>query len=364
MLSSLRLSKYRAFESLEIADLGRVNLFVGKNNCGKTTILEAAEMLLAGTDPASITLSADRRSEVLATKGQKRIGREFEVYHLFHGHKLEMKSSFEIEGIEDSNTVSVCCKILPPEVQVNLFSKDSKDSEEYELESKFAISIESSLCEEPTLIPLSSICGISKYAIRRLSMQNKTETNPVTFIRTEALDNFVLSELWDSIALTNEESKVIETLRILEPNIDRIAFLSERYSGSGGIVVKLKDLDERIPLGSLGDGIRHLLSMSLAVSRTAGGSVMIDEIDTGLHHSVMTEMWRVLIETAKRLEVQVFATTHSQDCVRSLAWLNEKSPELCKDVRLHRVDKDRDKTMVYTPDEIQVAAKQHVELRG
>ncbi len=91
---------------------------------------------------------------------------------------------------------------------------------------------------------------------------------------------------------------------------------------------------------------------------------MIDEIDTGLHHSVMSDMWRVLIETAERLDVQVFATTHSLDCVRSLAWLANTQPDLCRGVRMHRVDSERSKTVVYGPEEISIAAEQHVEMRG
>ncbi len=96
----------------------------------------------------------------------------------------------------------------------------------------------------------------------------------------------------------------------------------------------------------------------------SGGFVMEDEIDTGLHHSVMSDMWRVLIASAERLDAQLFVTTHSLDCVRSLAWLAYTQPELCKSVRMHRVDSERSKTIVYGPDEISIAAEQHVEMRG
>ena len=117
-------------------------------------------------------------------------------------------------------------------------------------------------------------------------------------------------------------------------------------------------------MGSFGDGIKHLLGISLATIRSSGGYVMIDEIDTGLHHTVMGDMWRMLIETAKRLDVQVFATTHNLDCVRSLAFLHEQSPELCREVRLHRVERERERTVAYRPEEIKIAAEQNMELRG
>jgi len=242
-------------------------------------------------------------------------------------------------------------------------------------EPDFTLMIRHSRQSEPLLIPLALPGVVLPRDIRRAKVGvgrgpgSGSEEKPVSFIRTEALDTVELQKFWDAIVLTEEESSIVESLRILEPQIDRIAFLSSRpyhkYGpSSGGIYIRLRNLDKRIPLGSLGDGIRHLLTLSLAVSRSARGFVMVDEIDSGLHHSVMSDMWRVLITTAQRLDVQVFATTHSLDCVRSLAWLANTQPDFCKGVRVHRVDSERPSTVVYSPDEIAMAAEQHVELRG
>ena len=205
--------------------------------------------------------------------------------------------------------------------------------------------------------------GLSTRSLRENIVKEPADNKPACFIRTEDFDNLKMGDLWDAIALTDEEPKVIQALKIIEPKIDRIAFLS-RFDNMSGVFVRLEDLNDRVPLGSLGDGVRHLLIISLAVIRSIGGAVMIDEIDTGLHHTVMTDMWRMLIKTAKRLNVQVFATTHSLDCVRSLAWLHEQEPDICQGVRLHRVDIEYDKTTVYSPQEIALAAKHHAEIRG
>ena len=364
MLTSLRLKDFRAFKNLEIEEFGQVNLFVGKNNCGKTSILEATEMLLMGGNPYSLTASNIRRGELLVRRDNEGLEKDIEVIHLFNGHILEKGASFEIEGNIDNKITSIHCEIITHVEE----SKNEPDmfSDNYELEPQFAVGIKHNLQEEPIVIPLTDSGGISYDVIRRLRLREDSGAKSVIFVRTEFLDNFELGRLWDAIALTDQESQVIETLKIIEPSIDRIAFLSEsarRYS-SGGIYVKLNNLDIRVPVGSLGDGVRHLLSMSLAVIRSAGGFVMIDEIDTGLHHSIMAEMWRVLIETARRLNVQIFATTHSQDCLESLAWLNKQEPDICQEVRLHRVELEHEKTTVYSPDEIMEAAKHHVEVRG
>ena len=369
MLDTLRINGFRTFKEYAVEDLGRVNLFVGRNNSGKTTILEAAEMLLAADSAAALVGSAMRRGEMHVQREKDRPDRYVDVSHLFCGHICDIGASFRISGAESDGHLEMACEVYPAEG-----ARDAGGELFSELdigEPSLSLSIRHSRGEKPVTFPLVLSGAVSLDVVRRQSLRPSPEERPVSvsFVRSEALDSVELQEFWDSIALTEEEPNVIESLRILEPRIDRIAFLGSRSyyrygASSGGIYIKLRDLDDRIPLGSLGDGIRHLLTLSLAVSRSRHGVVMVDEIDTGLHHSVMSDMWRVLISTAERLDVQVFATTHSLDCVRSLAWLANTQPDLCRGTRMHRVDSERPRTVVYSPDEISTAAAQHVELRG
>lgn len=77
----------------------------------------------------------------------------------------------------------------------------------------------------------------------------------------------------------------------------------------------------------------------------------------------MTGMWKLIIESAKRLEVQVLATTHSLDCVHALAWVQEQNPDLAAEVTLHRVEKGAPATIVYNMDEIAIAERGQIEVR-
>lgn len=373
MLDSLQIEGFRTFGEYKVNDLGQVNLFVGRNNSGKTTILEAAEVLVAADTPGTIVGCAMRRGELHIEKGQGGSSRYVDVSHLFHGHRCDVETLFQIEGHEGEDLLSMACEVQPTQVGPNRQKAFFEDSREFEPD--LALRIRHSQHSEPFALPLVSPGVISLRDVRRAvpsvgsGLKSGCEERLVSFVRTEALDALELQEFWDAIVLTEEESNVVESLRILEPKIERIAFLSPRTPyrygpSSGGIHIRLGSLDTRIPLGSLGDGMRHLLTLSLAVTRAACGFVMVDEIDTGLHHSVMSDMWRVLITTAQRLGVQLFATTHSLDCVRSLAWLANTQPSLCEGVRVHRVDNERPSTVVYSPDEITTAAEQHVELRG
>ena len=76
--------------------------------------------------------------------------------------------------------------------------------------------------------------------------------------------------------------------------------------GPGGVVLKLHGVPYRVPIGSAGDGMWRMLGLALALSNAKGGVLLVDEIDTGLHYSVMENMWRMISERAVVLDVQVF----------------------------------------------------------
>ena len=86
-------------------------------------------------------------------------------------------------------------------------------------------------------------------------------------------------------------------------------------------MVKLKGAEEPVPIGSLGDGFWRMFGLILAMVNLENGILLIDEIDSGFHFTVMTDMWKFVWEIAKKLNIQVFATTHSRDCLQSLAEL-------------------------------------------
>lgn len=109
--------------------------------------------------------------------------------------------------------------------------------------------------------------------------------------------------------------------------------------------------------------MKRLLSLALLLIRAENGFLAVDEIDTGLHHTVMVDMWRLVIETARRLDIQVFATTHSLDCLRALAWLCEREPGLADQVSAHRVERDWNLTTRYSAQELVIVEQQRMEIR-
>jgi AAA15 family ATPase/GTPase len=93
---------------------------------------------------------------------------------------------------------------------------------------------------------------------------------------------------------------------------DNLATTHERTA-----TVKVVGIDERIPLSSLGNGMLRVLGIALALVNAEDGILLIDEFENSLYYSVQSDLWRLIFQIAHRLNIQVFATTHSWDCIKA-----------------------------------------------
>lgn len=366
MLSNFSIERFRGFRELRIPRLSRVNLFVGTNNAGKTSILEAAEILARGL-PEALWRSPRRRNERTYESAPReseeaRSSRtDVDFSHLFFGHTLEVGSSFLLHS-GGTPELKVLCELLeapfePGEGLAGLYAASQRRLFPPSAgERVLTLSYVSHLVNQS--LPLHY------WSHRPGALLSSIDQSPsVRFVGTETPESRQLSFLWDRVVLSPEEVLVTDALRIIEPHIERVAFLTESRSATPTIFLKLEGSEQRLPLGSVGDGLKRLLTLALHLVSAQKGYLLVDEIDTGLHYTVMADMWRLVIETARRLDVQVLSTTHSLDCVRALAWVHEQQPDLATDVTLHRVESGNPETVSYTSEELVTAARHHIEVR-
>jgi AAA15 family ATPase/GTPase len=85
--------------------------------------------------------------------------------------------------------------------------------------------------------------------------------------------------------------------------------------------------EERIPLKSLGDGVTRVFHIILSLVNAKGGVLLIDEFENGLHWAVQQSVWDIVFQLAETLDVQVFCTTHSRDCINGFGSVWKKYPE-------------------------------------
>ncbi len=353
MLSRIHIQGFRAFRELTVDRLARVNLFVGTNNAGKTCVLDAVELLAGGGEPYFLYRIARRLED--------RVPDAVDVRQLFHGRSLAIGSKFMIEERDQRRVVA---EIVPQAgtLDTNTGNWDSSlrlpsESDEQSIAETRCLELTGTILDVPYPMEFSS-SGLLRYA---RNVSRKMTADPILYIGTTPIDAAQSASLWGRVVLTPQEAWVTDTLRVIEPDIERIALVTE--DSRSAFFIKMAGQDQRVPLGSMGDGIRRMLGLSLHLAQCAKGSLLIDEIDSGLHYSVMVKMWRMIIEAAKRLDIQIFATTHSLDCIHALADLYDQSPEIASELLLHRIDRGAPTAMTYTAEQLHIAAEQHMEVR-
>jgi ABC-type phosphonate transport system ATPase subunit len=371
MLKSIEFENYRGFNHYRLANLARVNLLVGKNNCGKTSVLDAIHLLASGGDPSVLYRMAYQRGEMLSVEEDEERSKSRRTYfadvsHFFNGHDLREGSFFRIATANDLGAITVNVVANEPSEQRRLFS-DLDD-----IASPFALQFKNSRRHtpaEPTVVPVAENGAFSADLVRRFSTARGIDRGviPVQFITPDSLEPLPMSQMWDGVLLERKEELVNAAMRILEPQLANIQFLTSpspyRYGRRGGVVVAMEGEKRRVPLGTYGDGMRRLLALSLSLVRTNDGLLLVDEIDTGFHYSIMGDMWKLVVSAAIRSNVQVFASTHSLDCVRGLAWLCENEPDLRQEVSLQKIDRNLDEAVALDAEKIVIAARQDIEVR-
>ncbi|WP_455852596.1 AAA family ATPase [Pantoea endophytica] len=336
MMNSLDISNFKGFKKLSIPKLGRLNLIVGKNNSGKSSVLEALMIYASGGSESilrEISISHDEKVRQRnpynefndSASDNKTLEINFDVdfdvndffpyEHLFYGRRFNKNQIIigEMDGEEQLNISFIKRRGI----------SNNKKNEFIKMLKQFDLEVSPS--ESSALNVLEVKKGRFKHSISLSepfsfsNMADSDERSRINFkhVKTSFESMDTLGSLWDKITLTEFEKVVIKSLRLIEPSIMDLRFINkyERRS-SRTAIIKLED-GSIFPIKSMGDGIVRVLELVLNLYSARDGFFLIDEFDNGLHFSVQKPLWEIIFNLSKYLNIQVFATTHSWDCIQS-----------------------------------------------
>jgi len=366
LLDSLEIKGYRCFEHLTIEKLGRVNLIVGKNNVGKTALLEA--LWIYAERAQSVILSellSDReeRPAVINIENGNLKGQILDIRYLFYGRP-------EIQKIEKPVQIGSNIKSEKKQITISVEWHRTEGEALGIIQSKDLDSLSLNLSHPHIVVKINGQRKSAEKLEDALSFPKvyfhflEPYTILCQFVKTNGLDPDTLAKSWDDIALTDIEGRVIEALHLIAPDVEKISFISNEIKRAKRVpFVRLKSSVEPVPLRSLGEGMNRLLGIALALVNCKNGMFFIDEIESGLHYSVLPDVWKLIFKTAKDLNVQVFATTHSYDCIDAFAQAAIKDKE--SDGMLIRLARKADQIKAFTFDEkqLETITKEKIEVR-
>ena len=385
MIKDLHIQNYRAFREFKLDKLARVNLIVGRNNTGKTSLLEAVYLLHSRRPEVVLINLIQMKGEYSSndvyvddTRFVQRRSRSSQLTSIFYKRRFNIGSNISIRSFSSNKKLNMSISTEKKadnsikEKSINddqlSFLKETED-QEYLITSEEDMILIFNKDEEDKDSKPGFLKIIGENIDPRYSRRIRMYDPNVRYLTTELVDYATLAQIWDSITLRPEEDQVIQALNIIEPDILRMSFSSSSTLDSG-VLLRVKGYETPVPIESMGEGLRRILAIAMFLVSVGNGVLIIDEIDTGLHYSVQRDMWKLILETAQELNVQVFATTHSWDAVQAFQEALEECKEHVEDIdqlgQLIRLDRKKDDTIVptiYDYDILQVAVEEGVEVR-
>jgi AAA15 family ATPase/GTPase len=358
-LDSLRIQNFRTFRDLTIDRLGRVNLIVGKNNVGKTALMEAAYLWMQRGRLNAIKRLLEDRDELNSEKIENhRYSRRQRV--------MEIKVADSIQNLfnrEDSSEAKSPMLLGPctGKRDLRLSIESPKQATLFDAEEREEIDL---------VVSFGKHRRKARYQLAQDFMHeapgwhDRRSLDPSHFMRSNGLSDRGRAKIWDHIVEEgpSSEKKMMKFMNIVDDRVQDV-----RFTGSDPRIplVGLKGISERIPLRSMGGGMIRVLDYSIALVDTEGGVLLIDELENGLHYSVQSDLWEMIFETAQELDVQVFATTHSYDCVQAFQQASGEHEEEGMLISLRRKRSDPEEIVAVPIDEeeLEYAVETHTDVR-
>ncbi len=364
MINSLSINNFKGLNDLKINNLTRINIIGGYNNVGKTSLLEALMMLHERRNPNLILrFYSFRKIDVISISAKS--STELLCAPFFYKYDTDNKIQIEvndgnIEKLELSIAKNYQIPIMPIQVIKSTQAQQLKTeqntsySDALKLEYYFGGYIKER--NYYLMLPLPE--GPRMYSELP---GNRPIKQAILLIANTTGNSQEDSNKFGQLDVEGQLENVVECMREIEP---RLKSLSSVPTGNISIIHGDIGIGRKIPINYMGEGTARLLSIILSIASNKNGVVLIDEFENGIHYSKLTQIWKVVAQTARQFNCQVFVTTHSYECISSA--YEGLSGDYERDLTYIRLDMEKAGSIqpkVYDYEILSAALKSEFEVR-
>lgn len=355
MITSAQIARFRGIRDLLVDGFGRVNLIIGKNDCGKTALMEALRVGDDARDAASLLYMIQK---LRLGGGVKANNLDRFWRPLFFN--LDAKLGFTIAVANGEARWRVLevrqgptpDEIISPEEPGDLAGEDEHALEggSWSLELQLRTDKEHS---EQRVVATST----------RLRIPPSRREIASSWITPAVLAGAAEVRAISELKQTGREGELLELLREINGRLSSIELLAPSGS-TAELFVRLDPETPLLPIRLMGDGFQHCLEIGVAAATADWPTIFIDEIENGMHHLVLEPLWRWIGLISRRRNLQVFATTHSEECIhaacRAFGGLDDDGLRV---IRLDRLESGT-RAVIYDRTLVETAARTGTEIRG
>lgn len=341
-ISDMFIKSYRGINSLELRDLAHVNIITGDNNSGKTSVLE---LLKSVENPGDFNVwrTSIRRDNYNIRRGLTYFEGFYDLFDVDSDNK-KLEYSISING----NKQDICMKgrvteeeLLESEIskmQGYVYGRNYRGDDNLQniLKLELDLDINNHNCFHEEIYE-----GQVQFRPRQHKEDNRK--NVIYISPTRHADGMVyLNAMLENAELYEQ---LLTVLKQYDEDIVSINYDNSEGNmpGRGGYKILSKAHKKALPLNVYGDGMKKAVLIMSAAIAAKDGVLLIDEFETAIHTSAMERTFRWIIETCKRLNVQVFLTSHSKEAIEKLL---KCSSECIDDIAVYTLSKRENRTAV------------------
>ncbi len=340
-IKNIEIIDYRCFDNFKAEGFKRVNLITGDNNIGKTSFLEAcflkSEFITCFVEMHGDLIKDDNRVEdgYLGTK----LFFDFYIKRLILIEQNRDKTNFLLDWLLEefnfSNTNLFNINLDFNEYEINTGLEETSYYHVYDFRS-LVLKKDKKIC----------FCYYHESSEEYMGrVERMTPPYEDAFIEAESIISFRNSNAYHNIYKKNHPPKLdiynfvtpninnnlvglIDNLK-LENKLDEVnGYLFDVFDVQQIDIIKNKVMlkkDNRFQnISAFGDGLQHFINIIVTLLSHKNSVIYIDEIENGIHFTNFDKLWEIILTISKKQNIQVFATTHSKDCIESYSKILNK----------------------------------------
>ena len=319
MFTELKILNFRGIKNLEITNLNKINIFVGSNGSGKSTVLDAI----------FISINPNNTQIISNTNLFRNIEPNNFDYLLTYFHFFNLKKEIEIILKNNNTRMIKITPLISKDFNIVSFEKEFADS--VISDKKNIESINSGSDAKSMIVGLKT-----EFEVKNKKYNSSFIFQPQGLFKFNEDENFIpdisghyhnsqtltsanLANSFGQLVRDKKKNDIVKFLKLFEPEISEI-----NMDESKNIVVNDDRFDKAVNINLYGSGLTKALHIYMNSLLEGNNIVLIDEIENGLHYTNQQILWEAILKILENSDKQFFITTHSYEIVKYLVQILEK----------------------------------------
>lgn len=347
IFKSILIENFRGLSKLEVKDFADVNIFLGKNNIGKSTILESLFLICGMSNP-------ENPQKVNSIRNRLQPSPIEDLKYIFHNMNTNVNPIFTSNLHDNSQRI----------LEISIVK--------YDLENDTTNIISSNV---------SNVFNAVEVSFKQKTGSSEKDFTNLRFVGKNGLQNKIDNEYSEDLSgiylpanlydqnLNTEIANIIknrrkeELLKILQEfdvNINTIESLPD------GVFVGYNGIKDLVPVNMLGDGLRRFLCIVSAIANEENKVIFLDEVDNGIHYTAYKDLWTNIFILSQKFNKQLFITTHSKETLYALceaASIKNDYQSMMSVFTIEKTDSGENKAYHFDYEDLKHAVENNIEIR-